>query len=182
MARLAARSIPSTTLEDQRLWRLSFTGLDALAGVAFFDFEPDFALIRGLRKEREHNAEVRLRQAPHAGSTFAGNLQILFSPSMALVILLLLGALACGAVSLRRYCLRHAGDAQLSWWIRMGLAAAFGLELLGVVILPLPFKFRILALVPAFFLISIFTTVFRSGRERMRRNAGPDIERMKRLN
>jgi D-alanyl-lipoteichoic acid acyltransferase DltB (MBOAT superfamily) len=100
------------------------------------------------------------------------------------VVLLLIGVFFCVMVSVRRFLARYQSPTQRSWWVRVCIFSFFGLLFLGVLIMPLPNKQRLLAIVPAFFLIAVASRVFRAGRARMREEHGkaPDIERMKRLN
>ena len=99
-------------------------------------------------------------------------------------VLILVAGFFCGLVSLRRFLARYPTDSQRSWWVRMCIFCFFGLVFLGMLILPLPNKQRLLAIVPAFFLIAVASRVFRSGRARMREEPEkpPDLNQMKRLN
>ncbi len=101
---------------------------------------------------------------------------------MLLAVLILLAALFCGMISVRRFLARFPSNSQRSWLTRVGLFSFFGLLFLGVLIAPLPIKLRILALVPAFFLIAVASRVFRSAKERVEGTRPPNIEKMKRLN
>ncbi len=100
-------------------------------------------------------------------------------------VLILIGGAFCGAISVRRFLARYPSRSQRSWWVRVSIFSAFALLLLVTLILPLPNKQRLLAIVPAFFLVAIAGRVFRAGRARIREEEAarkPDIERMKRLN
>jgi D-alanyl-lipoteichoic acid acyltransferase DltB (MBOAT superfamily) len=99
-------------------------------------------------------------------------------------VLLLIGVFFCVMISVRRFLARYQSPAQRSWWVRVCIFSFFGLVFLGILILPLPNKQRLLAIVPAFFLIAVASRVFRSGRARMQKESQkePDIERLKRLN
>jgi len=102
---------------------------------------------------------------------------------MLLVFLILGAALAAGAVSLWKVWMRYSASHQRSWLFRVGVFGLFGLLLVGALIVPLPNKHRLLAIVPAFFLAVVFTKVVRSGWARLRATPPPpDLERMKRLN
>jgi len=99
-------------------------------------------------------------------------------------VLLLVAVFFCVMISVKRFLARYKSPAQRSWWVRMCIFCFFGLVFLGVLILPLPNKQRLLAIVPAFFLIAVASRVFRSGRARMREEPekAPDLNQMKRLN
>jgi uncharacterized membrane protein YfcA len=99
-------------------------------------------------------------------------------------VLLLVAVFFCVLISVKRFLARYKTPAQRSWWVRMCIFCFFGLLFLGLLILPLPNKQRLLAIVPAFFLIAVGSRVFRSGRARMREEPEkpPDLNQMKRLN
>ena len=103
-----------------------------------------------------------------------------------LPFLVILAAGLLGAtVSLRRFLARYPEAGQRSWWVRVSIFSVVGILFLVLFILPLPNKQRLLAIVPAFFLIAVATRVFRAARTRVRNEAAaqrPDLERMKRLN
>jgi hypothetical protein len=104
---------------------------------------------------------------------------------MVLVLVILCAALAAGAVTFWKFWSKLSGQPQRSWLFRVSVFGIGGLVLIGGVIAPLPFKHRLLALVPAFFLMAIFIKVVRSGWARLRSDRGvqqPDLERMKRIN
>jgi hypothetical protein len=68
--------------------------------------------------------------------------------------------------------------------VRVSLFACCGLLLLGLVLVPLPNKHRLVALVPIFFLVTAFIRIFKSGKARVG-SAGrtpQDLDRMKRMN
>ncbi len=79
---------------------------------------------------------------------------------------------------------QYATAIQRSWLVRVSLFAFCGLLLLGLVLVPLPNKHRLVALVPIFFLITAFIRIFKSGKTRVRagERSAPDLERMKRMN
>lgn len=103
-----------------------------------------------------------------------------------LAILLMAGALIAGAFALRRLWGGKMNAPERSWLTRMLLFAIGGAVLMGALLLPLPAKHRLLALVPAFFLSAVFVRVFKSGRARLGRQVRgrtePDIEKIRRLN
>ncbi len=104
---------------------------------------------------------------------------------MPVVVLILAAVLLAGTISVRRVWKRFEGDHQKSWLIRVSLFSFFGLLFLGVLILPLPNKQRLLAIVPAFFLIAVASRVFKSAKARVQKShpaREPDVERLKRLN
>lgn len=105
-------------------------------------------------------------------------------PSMLPFVLLLIGIFFCVMVSVKRFLARYQSPTQRSWWIRVCIFGFFGLVFLGILILPLPNKQRLLAIVPAFFFIAVASRVFRSGKARMQQEPqkAPDLEQMKRLN
>ena len=92
-------------------------------------------------------------------------------------------ALGAGILSLRRVWRGSPNPMQRSWLTRMVLFALGGGVLIVALLLPLPAKHRLLGLVPAFFLGSVFVRVFKAGRARLTgANAEPDLEKMRRLN
>ena len=103
-----------------------------------------------------------------------------------LAILLMAGAFVAGAFALRRLWGGKMQAPERSWLTRMLLFALGGVVLMGALVLPLPAKHRLLALVPAFFLSAVFVRVFKAGRARLGRHARghaePDIEKIRRLN
>jgi drug/metabolite transporter (DMT)-like permease len=104
---------------------------------------------------------------------------------MPVFVLILAAVLLAGTISVRRVWKRFEGDRQKSWLIRVSLFSFFGLLFLAVLILPLPNKQRLLAIVPAFFLIAVASRVFKAAKARVQNtpvSRGPDIERLKRLN
>ncbi len=104
---------------------------------------------------------------------------------MPFVLLILIAGAIGGMISLRRFWSQYRTDRQRSWLFRIGLFSFFGVLFLGMLLLPLPNKHRLLALVPVFFLIAVASRVFRSARDRIRRSEAPkepNIEELKRLN
>jgi hypothetical protein len=103
---------------------------------------------------------------------------------MLFVVLFLAAAFLAGAFFLKRLLPRYATAIQRSWLVRVSLFAFCGLILLGLVLVPLPNKHRLVALVPIFFLVTAFIRVFKSGKRRMgvAEQPQPDLERMKRIN
>lgn len=100
------------------------------------------------------------------------------------IVLVLIGVFFCVLVSVKRFLAKYQSPVQRSWWVRVCIFGFFGLLFLGILILPLPNKQRLLAIVPAFFLIAVASRVFRAGKARIEKEAAktPDIEQMKRLN
>jgi uncharacterized membrane protein HdeD (DUF308 family) len=100
------------------------------------------------------------------------------------VILVLIGVFFCVMVSVKRFLAKYQSPTQRSWWVRVCIFGFFGLLFFGILILPLPNKQRLLAIVPAFFLIAVASRVFRAGKARIEKEAPkpPNIEQMKRLN
>lgn len=100
-------------------------------------------------------------------------------------VLILVAGFFCGLISLRRFLARYPTDSQRSWWVRVSLFSVLAVLLMVTLILPLPNKQRLVAIVPAFFMIAVAIRVFRAARARMQaeqRQKPPDLERMKRLN
>ncbi len=100
-------------------------------------------------------------------------------------VIILFAGFFCALVSLRRFLARYPSHSQRSWWVRVSIFSIVGILFLVLLILPLPNKQRLLAIVPAFFLIAVASRVLRSARTRVRNEApsqSPDVERMKRLN
>jgi hypothetical protein len=67
-----------------------------------------------------------------------------------------------------------------SWFFRVLLALGVGAVLFLVILLPLPNKQRLLALVPAFFAGSVVFKLLQASRKKMHKPE-PDLERMKRI-
>ncbi len=88
---------------------------------------------------------------------------------MPFVFLILAAGIIGGLISLRRFLKRHPTHRQRSWLFRVGLFSFVGVLLLGALLMPLPNKHRLLAVAPVFFLIAVAARVFRSARDRMRR-------------
>jgi hypothetical protein len=103
---------------------------------------------------------------------------------MFFLVLFVAAAFLAGAFFLRRLLPQYATAIQRSWLVRVSLFAFCGLLLLGLVLVPLPNKHRLVALVPIFFLVTAFIRVFKSGKARVRSGeaSSPDLERMKRMN
>ena len=103
---------------------------------------------------------------------------------MFFIVLFLAAGLLGSAFFLKRLLPRYATAIQRSWLVRMSLFAFCGLLLLGLVLVPLPNKHRLVALVPIFFLVTAFIRVFKSGKRRVgvTENPQPDLDRMKRYN
>ncbi len=103
---------------------------------------------------------------------------------MFFLVLFVAAAFLAGAFFLRRLLPQYATAIQRSWLVRVSLFAFCGLLLLGLVLVPLPNKHRLVALVPIFFLITAFVRIFKSGKARVRagEHSAPDVERMKRMN
>jgi hypothetical protein len=101
---------------------------------------------------------------------------------MFLVVLLAASFVLGGAYFLKSVLPHYATAIQRSWLVRLSLFAACGLLLLGVALVPLPNKHRLVALVPIFFLVTVFLRVWKSGKARvgLRARTAADDERMKR--
>jgi hypothetical protein len=101
---------------------------------------------------------------------------------MFFIVLFLALAFLAGAYFLKRLLPQYATAIQRSWLVRVSLFACCGLLLLALVLVPLPNKHRLVALVPIFFLVTAFIRIFKSGKARV--GAGertpPDLERTKR--
>lgn len=67
-----------------------------------------------------------------------------------------------------------------SWVFRVLLALGVGAVLFLVILLPLPNKHRLLALVPLFFAGSVLFKLLQASRKKMHKPE-PDLERMKRI-
>jgi hypothetical protein len=67
-----------------------------------------------------------------------------------------------------------------SWFFRVLLALGVGIGLFVVILLPLPNKHRLLALVPVFFAGSVLFKLLQASRKKMHKPE-PDLERMKRI-
>lgn len=102
---------------------------------------------------------------------------------MLFVVLLTAMVFLGGAYLLKGLLPQYATAIQRSWLVRLSLFAFCGLVLLGLMLVPLPNKHRLVALVPIFFLVAIFIRVFKSGRARVtsQNRTTPDLERMKRI-
>ena len=100
---------------------------------------------------------------------------------MFFLVLLFAAAFLAGAYFLKRLLPRYATAIQRSWLVRLSLFAFCGLLLLGLALVPLPNKHRLVALVPIFFLVTAFIHVFRSGKARVGATGRPraDLERIK---
>jgi peptidoglycan/LPS O-acetylase OafA/YrhL len=94
---------------------------------------------------------------------------------MPFVFLILAAGVIGGLISLRRFLSRHPTNRQRSWLFRVGLFCFVGLLLLVALLMPLPNKHRLLAVAPVFFLIAVAARVFRSARDRMRREDQPSL-------
>jgi hypothetical protein len=90
---------------------------------------------------------------------------------MFFLLIFLAVAVVGGAVLLKQLLPGYATAIQRSWLVRLSLFAACGLLLLGLVLVPLPNKHRLVALVPIFFLVTAFIRVYKSGKARI--NPGP---------
>ncbi len=90
---------------------------------------------------------------------------------MFFLLIFLAVAVLGGAVLLKQLLPGYATAIQRSWLVRLSLFASCGLLLLGLVLVPLPNKHRLVALVPIFFLVTAFIRVYRSGKART--NPGP---------
>jgi len=103
---------------------------------------------------------------------------------MLFVILILAAGALGGLISLRRLWNELRTRRQRSRWLRVFLFSSVALLLLGALWLPLPGKFRLLAVAPLFALVAITYRVLRGARARVEVEAQrqPDIESMKRLN
>jgi hypothetical protein len=103
---------------------------------------------------------------------------------MFFLVLFLATVFLGGAYFLKRLLPQYATAIQRSWLVRVSLFAFCGLLLLGLVLVPLPNKHRLVALVPIFFLVTAFIRIFKSGRARVGAagRPSPDLERMKRIN
>jgi hypothetical protein len=86
---------------------------------------------------------------------------------MFFVFLFLAVAFLGGAYFLKKILPQYATAIQRSWLVRVSLFALCGLLLLGLALLPLPNKHRLVALVPIFFLVTAFIRVFKSGKARL---------------
>jgi hypothetical protein len=86
---------------------------------------------------------------------------------MFFLILFLVVAFLGGAVVLKQLLPSYATAIQRSWLVRLSLFALCGLALLGLVLVPLPNKHRLVALVPIFFLVTAFIRIYRSGKARL---------------
>jgi hypothetical protein len=86
---------------------------------------------------------------------------------MFFLILFLVVAFLGGAVVLKQLLPGYATAIQRSWLMRLSLFAFCGLVLLGLVLVPLPNKHRLVALVPIFFLVTAFIRIYRSGKARI---------------
>jgi hypothetical protein len=86
---------------------------------------------------------------------------------MFFVFLFLAVAFLGGAYFLKKILPQYATAIQRSWLVRVSLFALCGLSLLGLALLPLPNKHRLVALVPIFFLVTAFIRVFKSGKARV---------------
>ena len=103
---------------------------------------------------------------------------------MFFLVLFLATVFLGGAYVLKRLLPQYATAIQRSWLVRVSLFAFCGLLLLGLMLVPLPNKHRLVALVPIFFLVTAFIRIFKSGKARVGSGGrpSPDLERMKRLN
>ena len=103
---------------------------------------------------------------------------------MFFIVLFLAIAFLAGAYLLKRVLPQYATAIQRSWLVRVSLFACCGLLLLGLVLVPLPNKHRLVALVPIFFLVTAFIRIFKSGKARVgsSERAPQDLDRMKRMN
>ena len=103
---------------------------------------------------------------------------------MVLIVIFVSALSLVSTFVLRRALPLYATAIQRSWLVRLSLFAFCGLLLLGLVLVPLPNKHRLVALVPIFFLIVAFIRVFKSGKARVRSagRSSPDLDRMKRAN
>ena len=101
---------------------------------------------------------------------------------MFLFVLILALAFLVGAYFLKRLLPQYATAIQRSWLVRVSLFACCGLLLLGVVLVPLPNKHRLVALVPIFFLVTAFIRIFKSGKARVGSSGrtAQDLDRIKR--
>lgn len=86
---------------------------------------------------------------------------------MFFLILFLVVAFLGGAVVLKQLLPGYATAIQRSWLVRLSLFAFCGLVLLGLLLVPLPNKHRLVALVPIFFLVTAFIRIYRSGKARI---------------
>ncbi len=86
---------------------------------------------------------------------------------MFFLILFLVVAFLGGAVVLKQLLPGYATAIQRSWLVRLSLFALCGLVLLGLLLVPLPNKHRLVALVPIFFLVTAFIRIYRSGKARI---------------
>ena len=86
---------------------------------------------------------------------------------MFFLVLFFAAAFLAGAFFLKRLLPRYATAIQRSWLVRLSLFAFCGLLLLGLALVPLPNKHRLVALVPIFFLVTAFIRIFQSGKKRV---------------
>jgi hypothetical protein len=103
---------------------------------------------------------------------------------MFFLLIFLAVAFLGGAVLLKQLLPGYATAIQRSWLVRLSLFAVCGLLLLGLVLVPLPNKHRLVALVPIFFLVTAFIRVYKSGKARINPGTPPSAEgdRLKRIN
>ncbi len=117
-------------------------------------------------------------------STFARTCGWIALGAMFFLLIFLAVAFLGGAVLLKQLLPGYATAIQRSWLVRLSLFAVCGLLLLGLVLVPLPNKHRLVALVPIFFLVTAFIRVYRSGKARINPGRPPSAEgdQIKRIN